>query len=472
MDKILLILCFGLLSSSQGQGQFSSKSIPDDVVRLYNSTNFQNIYDLGTAEWKDRHKPGDIAGWLTWMHGQTGRIISSALVTNTGKSQFIRWNGERKVTGFQIDLDPRGQFDDFRFTAFKEPLSEAELKTVHSDNSLKTPLDFAVNDVVSKFMVYHRPPGLSIGVVKNGKSLTYNYGTVEKGRRELPTATSFYEIGSLIKPFTGILLAQAVLEHKVSLQDDVSHYLSGDYSNLQYQGHPLRLVHLASYTSALPPYQILRPFDESSAKTAAVFFKTYSIASFLDDVKGVRLEAQPGSQYSYSTAGFNLLAYILSRVYQKPFPELIREQLTGPLGMHDTKLDLSPEERTRFPKGYEAAGVEQPDINGPLDELDLLHSTVPDMLIFLEANLDETDPAIRLSHEQVSTVPHNEAGLGWFVYQTPQGTAIGKGGNSVHMSCRFWALPAKKAGVVCFANNNQLDWGELVEDIMAILARD
>ena len=114
-------------------------------------------------------------------------------------------------------------------------------------------------------------------------------------------------------------------------------------------------------------------------------------------------------------------------------------------------------------------GMEQPDIHGPLDGLDLLHSTVHDMLKYLRANMDETDPAVRLSHEQYGNMPHNEAGLGWFVYHTPQGNAIGKGGNSVHMSCRLWAVPQRNTGLVCFSNSRDVDWGNLVDDLMAVL---
>jgi serine-type D-Ala-D-Ala carboxypeptidase/endopeptidase len=254
---------------------------------------------------------------------------------------------------------------------FKGPLTPAELKQVRSDNPLKTSLDSDIHDVVTKFMVYHKPVGLSIGFIKSGTSHAYNYGTVEKGRQELPTDTSFYEIGSLIKTFTGLMLAKAVTENKLTLQDSIQAYLEGNNSNLQFQGQPVRLVHLASYTSALPPYQILRPFDESTPQAAASFFKTYSIDAFLEDVRNVKLDGLPGTRYSYSTAGFNLLAYVLSQVYKKPFPDLVRQMITEPLGMRDSKLELSPKDRLRFPKGYDSKGAEQPDIVGPLDTLDL-----------------------------------------------------------------------------------------------------
>jgi CubicO group peptidase (beta-lactamase class C family) len=299
---------------------------------------------------------------------------------------------------------------------------------------------------------------------------TYNYGTVAKGKQELPTSRSFYETGSIIKTFTALLLAEAVEDHKINLQDDVRIYLKGNYDNLQYNGQPLRIINLADYTSAMPPVQILRHFDESTPESAASFFKGYTVPQFLEDVQKVKLDTLPGARYTYSTAAVNLLAYILTQVYHKPFPDLVKDMITGPMGMKDTKLYLTTIDRKRFPVGYNANG-EQADIYGPLDSLDLLHSTVHDMLIYLKHQIDEDSPAIHLSHQQFGNTPGEEAGLGWFLYKTPYGKAIGKGGNSVHMSGRAWAVPEKKAGVIVFTNYNQMDWSDLVDDLMTAIVK-
>jgi CubicO group peptidase (beta-lactamase class C family) len=471
MRKLFIFfLSLALIGKSNSQSQ--NQSLQDTLLKLYNENNYAGFYNLGSADWKNHHDTTGISGWLSWMHGQTGQLSSSTLISDTGRFHLIRWNGEQKVTGFMLAPGDYGQFNDFYFTNFKVPLTPAELQQVHSDNPLITPVDSAIHRIVAAFMIYNKPPCVSNGVIKNGKPYTYNYGTVQKGTQTLPTAESFYEIGSIIKTFTCLMLAKAVTDNKVSLQDDVRKYLEGDFSNLQYKGQPIRLVNLASYTSALPAYQILRPFDESTPQTASAFFKTYSIPEFLADLKKVKLDTLPGTRYTYSTAGFNLLAYILSRVYNKPFPKLVHDLITVPMRMQETELYLSSTQHNHFPKGYDSKGVEQPDIYGPLDSLDLLHSTVNDMLIYLNQQIEEKDPAVQLTHQQFSDAPHNEAGLGWFIYQTPGGKAFGKGGNSVHMSCRIWVIPEKRTGMVCFANSNQTDWGDLVDDIMAVLARN
>ena len=70
--------------------------------------------------------------------------------------------------------------------------------------------------------------GLSIGVLKDGKAYTYNYGTIEKGKKNPTSANTLYQIASITKTFTGTLLAQAVIEKKVKFDDDVRKYLNGD----------------------------------------------------------------------------------------------------------------------------------------------------------------------------------------------------------------------------------------------------
>src|SRR5215216_6664576 len=77
--------------------------------------------------------------------------------------------------------------------------------------------------------------GLSVGILYGDNRWFYNFG---KG---YPDEHSIYEIGSITKTFTGLVLAYAVAEGKVSLTDDVRKYMEGDFPNLAYNGEPIRL---------------------------------------------------------------------------------------------------------------------------------------------------------------------------------------------------------------------------------------
>ena len=122
-------------------------------------------------------------------------------------------------------------------------------RTTPARGGVKQDVDVVVERAARKFMSDARAVGLSVGVLKGGKTYTYNYGEVEKGKGRLPTRHTLYEIGSVTKTLTGVLLARAAVEGRVKLDDDVRKYLDGDYPNLEFDGRPVRLVHLINHTS-------------------------------------------------------------------------------------------------------------------------------------------------------------------------------------------------------------------------------
>ena len=96
-----------------------------------------------------------------------------------------------------------------------------------------------VNESANKFMSDQHSVGLSVGIIKDGRSWTYNFGEVEKRTTIPPSQHTIYELASITKTFTGVLLAQAVVERKVKLDDDVRRYLDGSYPNLEFEGQPI-----------------------------------------------------------------------------------------------------------------------------------------------------------------------------------------------------------------------------------------
>src|SRR5437879_2959591 len=113
-------------------------------------------------------------------------------------------------------------------------------------------VDSIVRHAANNFIASGARVGFSIGVIKNDSTYRYNFGVVRKDKKTTPTDQSIYEIGSVTKTFTSLLLAEAVIERKVKLSDDIRKYLKGNYPNLQYNGKPIQLLHLVNLTSGLP----------------------------------------------------------------------------------------------------------------------------------------------------------------------------------------------------------------------------
>ncbi|HEU4552726.1 MAG TPA: serine hydrolase [Chitinophaga sp.] len=96
------------------------------------------------------------------------------------------------------------------------------------------PVDTIVQNAALSFMKDTARVGLSIGVYRHGRMYIYHYGSTQKGKDVRPADNTIYEIGSITKTFTGTLLARALLDKKLRLEDDIRKYLPGTYPNLEY----------------------------------------------------------------------------------------------------------------------------------------------------------------------------------------------------------------------------------------------
>jgi CubicO group peptidase (beta-lactamase class C family) len=332
-----------------------------------------------------------------------------------------------------------------------------------TDNRLRTPLDAAVHQAAGLYMQQPAAVGLSIALYQGGKQYFYNYGEVEKGTGRRPTATTYYDMGSVAKTFVGTLLAQAVLDKKVQLTDDIRQYLPGQYPNLELNGRPVQLVDLANHTSGLPGTSHVYPkalgdsLRNLPLAPRIAYYNRYSADSLLADLHHLPLTAQPGTTYRYNNLGPLLLQLLLERVYQQPYEQLVTRYVQRHFGMHDTKRVLTAAEQARYAIGYETPqhGQAHPNYTGYWGGTNL-SSTPADLLRYATANLAGRDPAVRLAHQPTTTLPGGySVGLAW----RRDITATGQ--DRHYHSGRFpgyhtWVAlyPSQDAAVVVLVNDN------------------
>lgn len=332
-----------------------------------------------------------------------------------------------------------------------------------TDNRLRTPLDAAVHQAATAYMQQPAAVGLSIAVYQGGQQHFYNYGEVEKGSGRLPTATTYYNMGSVAKTFVGTLLAQAVLDKKVQLTDDIRNYLPGQYPNLEFEGHPVRLVDLANHTASLPGTSHVYPKalgDSLRALPLAPrvgYYNRYSADSLLADLHHLRPTAQPGTTYRYNNLGPLILQLLLERIYQQPYEQLITRYVQKHFGLRDTKRVLSPAEQARYAIGYETPQRGQAHVNytgywGGTT----LNSTPADLLRYAQANLAERDPAVRLAHQPTTTLPEGYAvGLVWRLDTDATGSRrIYHSGHFPGYNTWVAFYPGQDVAVVLLVNDN------------------
>ncbi|WP_313244228.1 serine hydrolase domain-containing protein [Stenotrophomonas rhizophila] len=314
----------------------------------------------------------------------------------------------------------------------------------------------------------------SIGVVYRGQAFIRHHGDMEAGKPGPPTDATLYEIGSLSKTLAGTLMANAVLEHKVGLDDDVRMYLQGDYPNLQYKGEPLRVRNLLSHTSGLPNMlparanTVLADFtDHRTPGQLNAVYAHYGQADFLRDLHTVEIGGMPGKEYAYSSAGTELVAHILEVVYKRDYETLLRNVLDDSAGMTGVRIRLDGAEAARLAVGYHS---DNPMPTTPMPQLPWgasgnVKATVPEMVKYLKFQL-AAGPVVAESHRAlVKFDPEFSVGYFWNIVSSDalKGVYYAHHGGVPRSQCYIYIVPRYDLGIFVITNQSGDDTAHAME---------
>ena len=313
-------------------------------------------------------------------------------------------------------------------------------------------------------------PGIVVGVIDEKGTNVFSHGTLEKAGQKAVTGDTVFEIGSLTKVYTSLLLADMVQRGEVKLEDPVSKYLPESVKVPARDGKEITLLHLATHTSALPRLPSnLSPFTAGfSADNPYARYTVEQMYSFLSEHK---LRREIGSKYEYSNYGAGLLGHLLALKAGTNYEALVKERICRPLGMSNTYITLTPELKLRMAKGHNASG--KPVSNWDIPTLagaGALRSTVNDQLIFLGANLGIVKSALRPAMEMQHT-PRHEAGgpkmhigLGWHISQKGSLEMIWHNGGTGGYHSFAGFIKKTGRGVVVLSNsaNGNEEIGEVI----------
>lgn len=338
-------------------------------------------------------------------------------------------------------------------------------------------MDTVVQRLGSAFMKQPGRVGLSIGIIQNGQTYFYNFGTVEKGQSQVATPNTVYEIGSISKTFTSLLLAHAVLEKRVSLDDDIRKYLLGTYPNLAFAGKPITLKHLANTTSRLPdnlPENLFKPANPDSAAVLAVKdMRGYTKQNFLADLHQARLDTIPGLLPRHSNVATQLLAYILESVYKTTYTDLLARYVNQPLHLAGA-ASTGPKST-----GYDGKGNQMPSITiATAQAAGGLQYSPADMVKYLQYQLNEPDKAVALTHQPTWGRLADEAiGFNWNLDQTVDSKRrLQHSGGTFGYASYCELSPERKFGIVLLSNESdqgtqgalQATAGQIVEALYGV----
>ena len=266
--------------------------------------------------------------------------------------------------------------------------------------------------------------GLVVGYLVGGEERVAGYGRVGPGAPEAPGAGTLFEIGSITKVFTGLLLADLAVEGVVGLDDPLARHLPASAVVPSVEGREITLGDLASHAAGLPhnPKGTLGRWLRDRHNP----FAALSAEDVLEGLARTRLRRRPGERARYSNLGAGLLGEALATAAGLPYERLVRERVCLPLGMPDTLVSPSEEQAARLAVGHSRRGGPVPRFEIPgLAGAGALRSTATDMLRFLAANLDPASTPLAAQLERIQRPRHPmgrgmQVGLGWLIVRSPE----------------------------------------------------
>jgi len=218
----------------------------------------------------------------------------------------------------------------------------------------------------------------SVLVAREGRALyqhAFGYANLEwKIPNDLQTK---FEIGSMTKQFTALLVLELVNQGRIKLDGRLADYLPYYRKDT---GTRITIEQLLDHTSGIPNFLSAPGFLEGPASRMP-----YGVRDFAEKYCSGNLEFEPGTKFNYSNSGYFLLGAVLEQVSGQSYEQLLRERVFTPLGMHHSGYTHTATILPHRAAGYErsVSGLENArfyDMSIPF-AAGALYSTVGDLLL-------------------------------------------------------------------------------------------
>ena len=317
------------------------------------------------------------------------------------------------------------------------------------------PPDAEIRKIIHDHLAGQTNIGIVVGVIDESGRRVIADGVLDAGDKRPLNGDTLFEIGSVTKVFTSLLLAEAVRRGEVALTDPVAKFLPPDVKVPERGGKKITLQDLATHTSGLPPMP-----TNMTVSDGANPYATYTEKQLYEFLSGYQLPRDIGSKYEYSNLGAGVLGNVLSRRAGMDYETLLRTRIIAPLGMKSTAITLPDALKLRLAPGHDVSGTRVSNWDlGALAGAGAIRSTANDLLEFLAAELGYTKSplaaamAAQLVPRRPTGAPNLSIALGWHVFTTPAGNEVflHNGGTGGYRSFVGFE-PKKRVGVVVLTN--------------------
>ncbi|HEY0610558.1 MAG TPA: serine hydrolase domain-containing protein, partial [Chitinophaga sp.] len=317
------------------------------------------------------------------------------------------------------------------------------------------PID-SIKATIKQEVTNKRSKSIIVGIVDANGRQVFAEGKKSDSDHTLPDGNTIYEIGSITKVFTSLLLADMSLKRQLNLNDPISKFLPKTVRTPTRNGKEISLLSLSTHRSGMPrfPYNVdPKNLDEP--------YVDYTVNQLYEYISNFEPPFDIDSKWRYSNVGYGVLGNILTLVASKDLEALITEEICKPLNMNNTVISLTAKQKSNLAIGHAETGtpVGLTDL-GAIDAGGALRSNINDLLTFAEANLGliKTDlyPAMELTHVLQAKKDGDDAytTMGWTLVNNAGRDLLFKDGGMPGYRSFLGIDKKNKIGVVILSNSN------------------
>lgn len=285
-------------------------------------------------------------------------------------------------------------------------------------------------------------PGMAVGVIQNNKKYEIYYGLQSVQDKKAVNSSTIFELGSVSKLFTATAGGYAKAKGKISFDDTPGKYWK-ELKNTPID--QVNLLQLATYTSGNLALQF--PDEVQTDQQVFTFFKDWKTKNAI------------GEYRQYSNPSIGLFGKVVALSMNKPFDQVLEKTIFSTLHLKNSYVNVPKTQMQNYAYGYNQENQPIRVNPGPLDAPAYgVKSTLPDMLTFINANLNpqkypkDIQHAINETHQGFYQVGTMYQALGWeeFSYPAPLQTLLDSNSEQIVMKPNKVTAISKEPSVKMF----------------------
>jgi serine-type D-Ala-D-Ala carboxypeptidase/endopeptidase len=300
--------------------------------------------------------------------------------------------------------------------------------------------------------------GVVVSIVDEHGSSVISYGKLDNGTDQEVDGNTIFEMGSVTKTFTALLLQDMVDSGEMKLDDPIARYLPASVTVPAYNGREITVGDLATQTSGFPDDP-----DNYDPKLADHPYADYSVEKMYEYLSHYKLSWAPGTRYGYSNLGIGLLGHLMCLRAGTNYESLVVNRICRPLKMDSTRISLTPEMKARFVQPHNAPGYAVPSLDYvTMEGSGALRTTGNDMVKYMSACLrlpaSDVTPLFEKSQQLHFHEPKINLGLVWWILEPgPETTVVFHNGGTGGCSAWVGFDKARRRGVTILSSWRWLD---------------